>query len=494
MTNQVKTINIGGAAYKVITSIPGISDLITGGSSGGNPVEAYTVPLVFRCTKLISDSGSSVRLRFYSKGSKDEKEKDSPFPGWNVSDWTWKTIASLLAYGAAYSVILKNQAGRTIGLQWMNPSTMSVEFINGQKVFKQTGTVVGGQKREWTSEEMFYLREFSFKDDYSPGISATQVAIPDAYLIRYLTRFASQYFEGGAMPVTLLPMNPFTPDTEVKRLEGVFRSLMTGLRRAWGIIGIKTGETKPFTLTPPLKDLVMPPLYQQARRAVTEAFGVPQTMVEDAANYATAKEHRLSFWQDTVKPFGRRIADGLNEQVFGKMALRSQYAYDELEIFQEDEADRAASLAALVGAGMPLDMAMDRLGYEMTDAERVRLQNLLKPVVAPAEPTQKDIRSALFQWKRVALASINSGHSANVEFDNPLIDDDLADVIREGLSQCRSANEIHSVFAQARQILKGVVPEVVKPDSGDDKLADELKRATDLLLAVIAKEEGTTNV
>ena len=64
------------------------------------------------------------------------------------------------------------------------------------------------------------------------------------------------------------------------------------------------GKVTPQTLTPPPKDLEMKELNNQARHNVAMAFGIPQTMLEDAANYATAGEHRLSFWQDTVRPAG----------------------------------------------------------------------------------------------------------------------------------------------------------------------------------------------
>uniref|UniRef100_UPI0025A054F8 hypothetical protein n=1 Tax=Klebsiella pneumoniae TaxID=573 RepID=UPI0025A054F8 len=39
----------------------------------------------------------------------------------------------------------------------------------------------------------------------------------------------------------------------------------------------------------------------------------------------------------------------------------------------EDEAARAAALAQLTGAGIPLLLAMDLLGFELTDKQRLEL-------------------------------------------------------------------------------------------------------------------------
>lgn len=481
---------------KVITSVPGWTEFFASGGGQGNTTSAYaTIPLVYRCTRMISDALSSVPVHVY----KGEKEVDFPFRDFDVADWTWKTTASILLMGASYTVKVVNQSGKVLDLKWLLPTTVKPDVISttdGDKttasiIFKRTGNIIGG-KESYSESEMLYIREFSMKDDFTPGISAAGVALTDANLIKYLTRFASYYFEQGAMPLTILSIDKTTQQAEVDRVENKFKSITQGLRNAWKVMVMRGGkDMAPFTITPPLSDMVMPELYGQARRTVAGAFGIPQSMLEDSANYATAKEDKLSFWQNAVKPRGIQLASALNKQVLKPMGLTCEYAFDEMDVFQEDEANRAGSLAQLTSAGVPLLIAMDILGYDFTEEQKAEILEATKkpepvpPVVVntppvvdttpvpPVPPTREAIRSALFNWKKSALAAVKTGHDADIDFDHPAIDEHVADRIHDGLKASKTADDIHALFKNAQEWTKG-------PDVGVDLLA-ELKRANDLL-------------
>jgi hypothetical protein len=230
---------------------------------------------------------------------------------------------------------------------------------------------------------------------------------------------------------------------------------------------------------------------------VAGAFGIPQTMLEDAANYATAKEHRLSFWQDTIRPRGNQLTSALNSQVLQQFGLRCEFAFDELDIFQEDEANRAASLYQLTNAGVPLLVAMDILGYDIHDEQKevIRLSQVEAPPPAPQTtniqqpanetpaPTQTEVRSALFNWKRASLAAVKSGHDAGVDFDHPVIPEAVSEYLRSALVGVMRADQVHAAFKQARELLKQQPVKAVV-DGGIDATA-ELKRASDLLEMVL---------
>jgi hypothetical protein len=102
------------------------------------------------------------------------------------------------------------------------------------------------------------------------------------------------------MPITVLQIDGIVDPDEAKRIEGFFKRQATRIRNAFNVMALGRA-IEPKIISQPLKDLVMPELNAQARHAVSLAFGIPQTMLEDAANFATSKEHRLSFWQDTEK-------------------------------------------------------------------------------------------------------------------------------------------------------------------------------------------------
>jgi len=96
------------------------------------------------------------------------------------------------------------------------------------------------------------------------------------------------------------------------------------------------------------------------------AFGVPQTMLEDAANFATAREHKLAFYYETVFPECKLIAADFNEQLFDALGLRFDWQFGQVEAVQQDEATKAQQVVATYNAGLiTRDEAREVLGYEV---------------------------------------------------------------------------------------------------------------------------------
>lgn len=458
---------------ETVVNIPEWAEYFHRSGDAPNEARAYaTVPLVYRCVRLISDSLSSVPLRCYRGTGDNRTEVDWPWAELDPAGWTYKTTAALLISGAAYSVRLGNGLRRGMGLQWVNPSSIvpSARGVDeyGRPVIRFTqSNATGGQVSSWGMDQMLYIREYNPADDVLPGPSAARVALTDAGLIRYLTRFASYYFEKGAMPLTILSVDRNTSDVEVKRVEGLFKQLASGISKAWSVIALRGGkDSAPFTLTPPLRDLVISELHEQARRAVAAAFGIPQTMLEDAANYATASEHTMQFWQTCVRPRGRMITAALNEQIGKSMGLTFEYAFDELDIFQEDEAQRASSLVQLTNAGLSLLDAMDILGYDMDADMRARLEadqaekkraaeemakvrEQTPPAVqreAQPDTPQDEQKADLERWQRKAIKALEKSGTADVHFESEYIPAEQAEAIHARLAVCKTAAEVRAAF------------------------------------------------
>ncbi|NIV32602.1 MAG: phage portal protein, partial [Anaerolineae bacterium] len=128
--------------------------------------------------------------------------------------------------------------------------------------------------------------------------------------------------------------------------------------------------------------------FDQIRTQVASAFGVPETMIADAANYATAKEHRLSFYQDTVIPKADQIQHALNRQLFEAQGLEFVFQFDQIEAIQKDEAEKAEYMRMLVdGKIITKDEARDALGYEPMDAAQ---EEELKPPAPDFTPNPQN--------------------------------------------------------------------------------------------------------
>jgi hypothetical protein len=316
--------------------------------------------------------------------------------------------------------------------------------------------------------------------------------------MHYLTRYAAAYFEGGAMPTVILS-NMGDDEEEKERAKNFFVKATRGLKKAWGVLAM-SGDLKTNILSMPLNQMVIPALAGQARQAVALAFGIPQTMLDDAANYATAVEHRKSFYDETVTPRTNLYEDAINTQLFANLRdldIRLKFNPEKMEIYQEDEAKRAGSLKSLVESEVPLKTAMEVLGYNLTEKQWATIDDVMNkpppppPVIVDAQSrpidqaqqkpvdNQEPVKSELKLWERKSINSIKRGKPATVDFITEIIPPFMVENIQAALQDIDTIEGVKSVFAIALD---------EKPD-----MATELKRANDLLEKTII-DAGITTV
>lgn len=447
--------------YKTITNVPGWVDLLT---SDGVPDSVATlykyVPLLFRAVQLRCDAISSVPVAIL-KG--DENEVEWPYPT-KLGNLLWNWEASNLLSGAAYGEIVKNKSGYRKDVKYRNPFDMSVKYDRGVYQFKQNSSGA-----TWSNEpdagkfEMIYIREFDPTQDTNPGIGAAKASNIDAKLLYAISKFPEVYFEGGAMPVTLLGIDS-NDRNEIERIQNWFRRSATAIKNAFRVLGVRAGSIKPVTLTPPLKDLSFPELSEIAKDNISMAFGIKQTLLDsEAANYATAQEDRLSFYEDTIKPRARIFEDALNEQLLARDGLRIQFKFNEMEIFQTNESERADLLHKFMNSEMPVELALDLAGYDLTDEQMTVLRAYQKergihyPEAELEEDTleQPTIRAKfvevdeqeeeLRKWQRFAEKRIKDGKELR-EFETDLIEPSLQGAIAGALEGAKTIDEVKSIF------------------------------------------------
>lgn len=433
--------------FKAITDIPGWYDVLT---SDGVPDDNATlykkVPYLFRLVQIRCDTLSNIPIKLYS----GEEEREWPYPT-PIEELVWKWEAGALLAGAAYGEIKSNDYGYKKDVVYRNPFDMEVKYIKPKQV---GGEIVGNQlvikQRSsgitWTNNlhtgeyEMIYMPEYDPSQDLLPGISPAKAANMDAKLLFALAKFPEMYFEGGAMPVTLLGIDS-TDKGEIKRVETWFQNSATAIKNAFRVLGIRAGGITPTTLTPPLKDLQMPELSDAAKHNLSVAFGVPKTLLDsEAANYATAKEDRKSFYEETIMPRARKYESVLNSQLLDREGLRIEFAVNEMELFQEDENQRANLVARYVEAGMPLQLALDLSGVTLTPEQ----MDLLVAKREQDEPTDP-VDAELGRWMRMAEKRVKEGKSIR-EFESDIIPETLHSAISGALDAVKTVEEVKFLF------------------------------------------------
>jgi len=418
-----------------------------------------TVSWVYRCIELRANNLAAIPYKILRGETEIE---DYPI---EFGDLLWSLEADLCIFGAGYW--LKDRPTVTKELQRLNPSTMKVKT----DPMDPTAGIIGfeqqvkGKPTRYKPEQMVYFRYYSPEDDLGPGVAPLQVALQSADLAHNANVWASQFFSHGAIPAVILETEQNIPDEELKRVKGAWNKMTQGAKRAWRTLILRRG-LKAQVVGQPIKDLAMMELFESIRTQIASAFGVPETMIADAANYATAKEHRLSFYQDTVIPKATQIEHALNRQLFEAQGLAFEFQFDQIEAIQKDEAEKAEFLRMLVdGKIITKDEARKALGYEPMDAEQEkelkpptpdftpnpqnRQRNPQLPNPEPdTEPNlnQRALRAAIEQdldkWERKALAK---GPAA--PFESEFIPDDMRADIVATLALAETDEEVRAAFA-----------------------------------------------
>ena len=178
-------------SLKAITHIPGWAEMLEQSDKVSNEPKAFMqVPLIYRAVKLRSDALSKVPIKVFM----GDDEIEWPFIT-KPKGLIWQIEAGMLLKGAAFLLKLSDNV-ITRDLIWLNPFSIEVEYsVNDDgdmiNVFRQPVTGLG----PWTDDQIVYFREWDPVQDTHPGISPTMVALGDARLLNYITRFSYHFFD-----------------------------------------------------------------------------------------------------------------------------------------------------------------------------------------------------------------------------------------------------------------------------------------------------------
>jgi len=357
--------------------------------------QAYAaVPWVYRCVQLRVAAIGGLPFKIYNSAGDEIDWPVAPA----LSPILHRIEFALCLYGASY--LLKLRRGRQLtGLQWLNPATVTVkrDARAGLVGFEQTA---GGATTSYRADDIVYHRTLHPQDDLGPGIAPAAVAMHAARLVSNTAEYMARFFEQGAIPAVLLTTEQQLSQSDIEQVKSWWERTFGGVKRAWrtGILG---RGLKPQVIGSPLKDMVPADLLANMRQQIAVAFGVPQTLLEDAANYATAREHRLSFYYETVFPEADLIASELNQQLFAPLGLEFAFDYGAVEAVQQDEATKAQAIVQLYQMGIiSRNEAREQLGLPVEQppaAEPSAEEGAIEP-----EPVTPEAAKDLARWRRKA--------------------------------------------------------------------------------------------
>jgi HK97 family phage portal protein len=317
------------------------------------------IALSFRALDMIAGAVSRMPLHIW-RGDEDVTKAELP-RYW--ADLQYRLCESYLLFNAAYALKENNVYGANVKWRFLVTPAMTIKTdpVSGAL----TGFTYNNQPIDNYEKKLLWWWWPNILAEVGPGSGPTNAALSDAALIKYLTEFATAYFQRGGFPVTLLQLGGPITQTEQEKIESWWNSMIAGVKRAFRAVLI-TNKITTTQIGSNIKDTIAPDLYQQSAHNVAIAYGIPISMLmSDAANYATAQQDVVTFYENTAIPIAERMIEVWNERVFEPQGLTIMLAPEELEAMQAAELQKAQALSSLVG-GPILTRAEARamLGYE----------------------------------------------------------------------------------------------------------------------------------
>lgn len=301
----------------------------------------------------------------------------------NIHKLIYRTEAAICLYGKAYWT--KDIENRIPVPVWLLPTLVQPFYQSGKGLVRYDywagiDSVYSGRHIQFQPDELVVFEIPSLGSEGWYGVAPASVASMSAQALYELDRFTNRYFGSGAIKATILSVEGNPTDRQRDELRHWFEHLVSGIAKAWST-AVLNNKVEPKIIGDGIGELRDSDIAERRERHICAALGVPHSLVSaDAANYATSLSDRINFYTHTIVPETAFIFEQINSQLLTPYGLEFIAEPKKLEVYQQQELEKATALSALVSEDniMFLNEARDML--ELPPIEEL---------VAEPEPTKK---------------------------------------------------------------------------------------------------------
>ena len=457
---MLKFYKLDGQSVSVKSYVDEEGYTIWGADAANSPARLVNaVPWLYRAVDLIGDRSSTMPFALVKGGadydtSADWQNRIGFLP--NPRRLIDVLARSLTVYGKAYLLNNRNTV-RTLSLRYLQPETITPMIDPARGLVGFERRINKGEMMRYAPEDIIYFWLPSEQVEIGPPPSSPVIAAAAAAgVLKASDDFAESYMSRGGVRVTILAVPQDTRKEERDKLKSWWDNVVSGVKNAFTAHVLNAEAVKPTVIGDGLEGIQNSSLTVQRREDICTALGIPQTLLfSNAANYATAQQDVLSFYDMTIVPLMELIAEVLNEQLFQRYGVRMEPRPETIDAFHEDEKDRAGAYASYVASGMKPSVAAQICGIELpADMEYSELDDpepapTPAPVVEEVQPETPPtpIQAEMRRWERKAINALKRGEPAQVEFISNVIPHLTAARIETELGRCKSIEDITAVFA-----------------------------------------------
>lgn len=257
--------------------------------------------------------------------------------------------ADLDMFGCFYAIFETNRFNRNGKWRRLYPKSIEPQYDKATGEITAFKRRVNNQHIMLDPDDILHIFMPNRSAEVGHGHGVGYSALRAATTLDNITKFQGAFFENGALSPTIVTIDGYhtLSQDEQGRVKSVFQRMMQGVKNAFKIIPV-SGNTTVSTLMQPLNEMSMDVLTNQQREDVSTALGVPHSLLfPNAANFATASQDTLNFYDLSITPHVRMIQQQLNERLYAPLGYRLSFMPERLEVYQQLESQKADKLAML---------------------------------------------------------------------------------------------------------------------------------------------------
>lgn len=294
-----------------------------------NEFAAMQNSVVYACCKVIAESIASLPLHVYQykNGGKEKVPKHPLYfllhdaPNEEMTSFVFRetSLIHLLLWGNAYSQIIRDNAGRILGLYPLKPDKMKVERDDKGKLFyryrrmteenpnfKEKGEIILNR------QDVLHIVGLGF--DGILGYSPIAMAKNAVGLSIACEEFGSNFFANGARPSGILKTPTLIKDPQ--KLRESWQSMYGG-SNAGKVAILEEGMTYESISIPP-EDAQFLETRKFQIAEIARIFRVPLHLLNelDHATFSNIEQQNLEFVIYTLTPWITRLEQAFNKALF----------------------------------------------------------------------------------------------------------------------------------------------------------------------------------
>ncbi len=301
--------------YKYI----GVPFLFGKSASGKNVTEftAMQTSAVYACVRILSESIAGLPLHVYEySGNGKRKVPSHPLyfllhdaPNCEMTSFTFREtlMIHLLLWGNAYAQILRDKAGRIIGLYPLLPNRMSVNRDDNGEIFYVYTTNFGENPKlknavniKLRKSEVLHITGLGF--DGLIGYSPIAVAKNTIGMTMACEEYGSAFFANGARPSGVLEYPGVLKDPS--KLRESWQSVYGGSSNTGKVLVLEEGTKYQQISIPPEEAQFLETRKFQINE-IARLYRVPPHMIGDLekATFSNIEEQSIEFVKYTLNPW-----------------------------------------------------------------------------------------------------------------------------------------------------------------------------------------------